>query len=165
MGLRDELVFYGQYHNNKWNQLIHFFFVPLILWSAHVLMSNLLVLPVPVADWLSFLPWSAFIVCNLPFIHWVGVSLHYIKLAGVVGLIASVFYFFLGYAVLPVCLFCGRGDQRHSRVCVVCITACPPVRFTCPRRLLGNRHCSFTFSHGTCKFTRGMVSLKGANLR
>lgn len=34
--LMDQLAFYGSYHRNKWNQLIHFFFVPLILWSFAV---------------------------------------------------------------------------------------------------------------------------------
>jgi 2-hydroxy fatty acid dioxygenase len=34
--LLDQLTFYGSYHANKWNQLIHFFFVPLILGTASV---------------------------------------------------------------------------------------------------------------------------------
>jgi len=34
--LEDQLAFYGEYHNNKWNQLIHVLFVPLIWWSAVV---------------------------------------------------------------------------------------------------------------------------------
>jgi uncharacterized membrane protein YGL010W len=34
--LRDQLAFYGAYHHNKWNQLIHFIFVPAIMWSALV---------------------------------------------------------------------------------------------------------------------------------
>ena len=34
--LVDQLSFYGSYHANPWNQLIHFFFVPLILWSVGV---------------------------------------------------------------------------------------------------------------------------------
>lgn len=32
----DQLSFYGAYHHNKWNQLVHFIFVPLIFWSASV---------------------------------------------------------------------------------------------------------------------------------
>ncbi|KAL6777351.1 hypothetical protein ACKKBF_B21185 [Auxenochlorella protothecoides x Auxenochlorella symbiontica] len=31
--LRDQLTFYGSFHANKWNQLIHFVFVPVIFWS------------------------------------------------------------------------------------------------------------------------------------
>ena len=31
--LRDQLTFYGSFHANKWNQLIHFVFVPVISWS------------------------------------------------------------------------------------------------------------------------------------
>jgi uncharacterized membrane protein YGL010W len=36
----NELVFYGSYHNNKWNQLIHTIFVPAILWSSFVLLCH-----------------------------------------------------------------------------------------------------------------------------
>jgi uncharacterized membrane protein YGL010W len=38
--LADSLAFYGQYHNNRWNQLIHFIFVPAIM--ATLLMFLLL---------------------------------------------------------------------------------------------------------------------------
>ena len=34
--LLQQLTFYGAYHSNPWNQLIHFFFVPCILWSLLV---------------------------------------------------------------------------------------------------------------------------------
>ena len=34
--LLEQLTFYGSYHRNRWNQLIHFVFVPLILWSVAV---------------------------------------------------------------------------------------------------------------------------------
>ena len=34
--LHPQLGFYGSYHSKKGNQLIHFFFVPLILWSVLV---------------------------------------------------------------------------------------------------------------------------------
>jgi hypothetical protein len=36
----DSLTFYGQYHHNRWNQLIHFIFVPAIM--ATLLMFLLL---------------------------------------------------------------------------------------------------------------------------
>ena len=32
----DQLVFYCSYHQKPGNQLIHFFFVPMIMWSAGV---------------------------------------------------------------------------------------------------------------------------------
>ena len=35
----DQLTFYGAYHHNKWNQLVHFVFVPAIFWSAAVWLS------------------------------------------------------------------------------------------------------------------------------
>jgi uncharacterized membrane protein YGL010W len=34
--LMDQMVFYGSYHRKPGNQLIHFFFVPMIMWSAGV---------------------------------------------------------------------------------------------------------------------------------
>jgi len=37
--LDDALVFYGSYHNNKINQLIHVIFVPCIVWSLMVLLD------------------------------------------------------------------------------------------------------------------------------
>lgn len=38
--LEDQLVFYGQYHNHTVNKLVHFVFVPTILWTALVLLAN-----------------------------------------------------------------------------------------------------------------------------
>jgi uncharacterized membrane protein YGL010W len=37
--LREQLIFYGSYHNNIFNQIIHFIFVPTILWSVSVWLS------------------------------------------------------------------------------------------------------------------------------
>lgn len=34
--LLKQLKFYGSYHHNQWNQLVHFIFVPLIVWSVAV---------------------------------------------------------------------------------------------------------------------------------
>lgn len=42
LNLREQLTFYGSYHNKPVNQLIHFVFVPTILWS--------------VAAWLAYTP-------------------------------------------------------------------------------------------------------------
>lgn len=52
-----ELTFYGAYHNNPVNQLIHFIFVPLILWTVAVWLAY----TPPLVDFdmigaLSFLP-------------------------------------------------------------------------------------------------------------
>ncbi|KAG6849665.1 hypothetical protein H0H93_006507 [Arthromyces matolae] len=43
-----QLTFYGAYHSNKTNVLIHIVFVPVLLWTFHVLVAEL---PVP-----SFVP-------------------------------------------------------------------------------------------------------------
>ena len=34
--LKEQLVFYGSYHNNRINQAIHFVFVPIIMWTVSV---------------------------------------------------------------------------------------------------------------------------------
>ena len=39
--LMDQLVFYGQYHSNPMNQLIHFVFVPTIMWTVLVWLAEL----------------------------------------------------------------------------------------------------------------------------
>eukprot|EP01102_Stenamoeba_stenopodia_P017420 TRINITY_DN622_c0_g1_i1.p1 TRINITY_DN622_c0_g1~~TRINITY_DN622_c0_g1_i1.p1 ORF type:complete len:202 (+),score=30.67 TRINITY_DN622_c0_g1_i1:187-792(+) len=36
LDLRQQLSFYGSYHNNKWNKLIHVVFVPTIVWTLLV---------------------------------------------------------------------------------------------------------------------------------
>ncbi|KAI3649717.1 hypothetical protein MP228_005349 [Amoeboaphelidium protococcarum] len=36
----EQLAFYAKYHNTKWNQIVHFVFVPLIFWTALVWASN-----------------------------------------------------------------------------------------------------------------------------
>ena len=46
-----QLIFYGSYHNNKVNQIIHFIFVPIILWTVCV--------------WLAYTP--AFYSFDCPF--------------------------------------------------------------------------------------------------
>ena len=68
----DQLSFYGAYHHNKWNQLVHFVFVPAIFWSASVwlaytgqlipydLPGTLNSLPASVAQYVAYmLPCSA----------------------------------------------------------------------------------------------------------
>jgi uncharacterized membrane protein YGL010W len=55
LNLLEQLTFYGSYHNNKWNQLIHFFFVPSIMWSLAVWLAYtgpLLSIPSACLTWL-----------------------------------------------------------------------------------------------------------------
>jgi hypothetical protein len=41
LDLKGQLGFYGSYHNNKWNKLIHIVFVPTIVWTALVFLAAL----------------------------------------------------------------------------------------------------------------------------
>jgi uncharacterized membrane protein YGL010W len=83
--LLDQLVFYGSYHNNPWNQLIHFFFVPCIWMSAGVwLCYTGELLPNPLA---SILPGDLgqYFVINGAFVGFAGYSLYYLTLTPFVG--------------------------------------------------------------------------------
>lgn len=94
--LLDQLTFYGAYHTNKWNQLIHFIFVPAIVWSAGVwLAASGPLLPVPLGvraaaavslpAWLS--TWlNQAVQFNAAFFAVLAYSLYYLSLEPVAGL-------------------------------------------------------------------------------
>lgn len=70
--LRDELVFYGSYHTNKWNQLIHFIFVPILIFSVLVWLAYIgPVVPVDTSalkhlpDWIAKYAPAGFLLCAL----------------------------------------------------------------------------------------------------
>eukprot|EP00877_Chromochloris_zofingiensis_P012010 jgi/Chrzof1/7062/Cz02g09110.t1 len=91
--LVDQLTFYGSYHTNKWNQLIHFIFVPAILWSLMVWLAYAgPVLPLS-PDHLTFLPpeISRFVVINAPAIVAALYTLFYLCLEPFAGLTWSLF--------------------------------------------------------------------------
>lgn len=84
--LKTQLVFYGTYHSHPINQIIHFIFVPLILWT--------------VAVWLAYTPsiasipedtsWNSFVVFNGSFALILVYSAYYVMLDTVVGLTWSL---------------------------------------------------------------------------
>ncbi|KAF8583952.1 DUF962-domain-containing protein [Ramaria rubella] len=39
--VRHQLIFYGQYHNNKYNIMIHMLFVPIIIWTSFIILACL----------------------------------------------------------------------------------------------------------------------------
>jgi len=87
--LLDQLVFYGSYHHNKWNKLIHVFFVPLIMWTAMVWFCYLdFGVDLAAKTGLSsILPvWvSRRVVLNAAFVLMLGYGLYYISLEPVAG--------------------------------------------------------------------------------
>jgi len=90
--LLEQLAFYGSYHSNKWNQLIHFVFVPSIVWSLCVwLCYSGPLLPIPFD--LSALPeWlSSVLVFNGAAVVYAAYSLYYLKLEPFAGLTWSLF--------------------------------------------------------------------------
>lgn len=55
--LMDQLSFYGAYHKEVGNQIVHFVFVPLILWSAATWLAYIPITPlVDLSPHLQFLP-------------------------------------------------------------------------------------------------------------
>eukprot|EP00879_Flechtneria_rotunda_P002726 GHRR01002932.1.p1 GENE.GHRR01002932.1~~GHRR01002932.1.p1 ORF type:complete len:207 (+),score=52.46 GHRR01002932.1:236-856(+) len=86
--LLEQLTFYGSYHSNKYNQLIHFIFVPSILWSAAVWLAYAgPLLPLP-PDQLTWLPtWlSSAVQLNGAFLWVTAYTLYYLCLDPVAGL-------------------------------------------------------------------------------
>jgi len=78
LNIKEELAFYGAYHSNFENQVIHIIFVPMLLWSAFVIISIAL-------------------HRNLSFLAWLAYAIFYFFLDPVVGSAASAFYFVLWY--------------------------------------------------------------------
>ena len=76
--LATELAFYGAYHSNFANQIVHLIFVPLILWSAFILLG--------------------LIHRSLAFALWIAYSLFFLSLDPAVGMFASCFYFLVWYS-------------------------------------------------------------------
>mmetsp|Transcript_8530 Transcript_8530/g.14659 ORF Transcript_8530/g.14659 Transcript_8530/m.14659 type:complete len:187 (+) Transcript_8530:179-739(+) len=68
--LLDSLTFYGQYHANPWNQLIHVVFVPAIWWS--------------VAVWLAGFP--SILMFNGPLVMMLAYSAYYVRLEPLAGI-------------------------------------------------------------------------------
>jgi len=62
--VKRQLVFYGSYHNNKYNVAIHMVFVPIILWTALIMIASYPVpafFPketIPVYDSFLYLKWT-----------------------------------------------------------------------------------------------------------
>ena len=79
VNIKDELAFYGAYHSNFANQIVHLIFVPMILASAFALVS------LAVNRSASFLVWVAY-------------ACFYLFLDPVVGTIAALFYLAIWFA-------------------------------------------------------------------
>ncbi|KNC98459.1 uncharacterized protein SPPG_06159 [Spizellomyces punctatus DAOM BR117] len=87
----DQLLQYGQYHNNKLNQLIHVAFVPTILWTTMVWLTQ----TGEVADWSLSYIWPL----NGAFIGIAIYSLYYIVLDPLAGtLYAPILFGLCAYA-------------------------------------------------------------------
>jgi uncharacterized membrane protein YGL010W len=89
LDFKDQLAFYGAYHQDWRNQIVHLIFVPLIVWSVMVWMAH--VSPVhPGYNYLTFLPKST-ISLDWPTIMTTAICLYYIRLDPLSGSTCAVF--------------------------------------------------------------------------
>ncbi|KXS13991.1 DUF962-domain-containing protein [Gonapodya prolifera JEL478] len=88
--LETEMTFYGSYHANATNKLVHFIFVPTILWSGLVWFAH------P-----SFALAQGTVLGDIPldisFFVALGYALYYIRLEPVAGALYTPFLYFLLY--------------------------------------------------------------------
>lgn len=97
--LEEGLVFYGSYHNNKWNQLVHLVFVPALWWTGVVflaLIGPVAEMPAPLA---AVLPDA--VELDPGFITFVAYALYYLSLD---------FFAALPYDVLLFCMYLGAKN-------------------------------------------------------
>jgi uncharacterized membrane protein YGL010W len=94
LDLKEQLTFYGSYHHNPINQLIHVIFVPLILWSVVIWTAYTPIIP-PFPPNLSYLLPSLLIsnhlAFNASFFLLAYYSIYYTALNPVVGASWAVF--------------------------------------------------------------------------
>ncbi|KAK9830485.1 hypothetical protein WJX72_011978 [[Myrmecia] bisecta] len=92
--LLEQLAFYGSYHHNKWNQVIHIFFVPAIVWSAAVWMAYTgPLVPYDLRLYLGALPeqLARYAVLNLAAFCLAAYTLYYLTLEFFAGLTWGIF--------------------------------------------------------------------------
>lgn len=84
---KSQLAFYGEYHNNPINQLIHIVFVPTIVWTVLVwtsLLGEVLPHPAFLPAWLELHP--GWIIATIAY------GIYFIILEPMAGLVAALFY-------------------------------------------------------------------------
>jgi uncharacterized membrane protein YGL010W len=66
------MAFYGVYHREPWNQVIHFFGVPLIIWTLFVCQAHLPLTQAVTIDFLPFIPSHYISWATLWFLYYAG---------------------------------------------------------------------------------------------
>lgn len=103
--VQNELAFYWLYHSHPYNQLVHFVFVPLLMWTVLICMAH-----VEVASTSISLPFIPTHTVNCATISTILLSLLYTKIDMIGGaLYLPVLYLLYGSAVRL-----HERDQRHS---------------------------------------------------
>ena len=105
-GYLETMAFYGVYHSDPMNQLIHFFFVPCILWSMIIMMAHAPLLPVSI----SLLP-------GIPthLFSWASVALClYVVFYLTIDILGAMIYFPVLYAMYWTSVSMYQADQKQS---------------------------------------------------
>lgn len=87
LNFEEQLVCYGQYHNNPWNRVVHIIFVPLLFWSFMVFVATL-----PVLMFLDQTPFNFSFAITFLYIF------YYILLEPVAGAVYAPFLLTLTYS-------------------------------------------------------------------
>jgi uncharacterized membrane protein YGL010W len=93
--ITDALAFYGVYHRNPINQIIHFFGVPCIIWSLLVFLAHLKLKRLPLGSSSLSLPFAPVHSLSYATILTLGYILFYIKLDTFGGILYTPFAYFL----------------------------------------------------------------------
>jgi uncharacterized membrane protein YGL010W len=103
------LGFYGVYHREPWNQCIHFFGVPLILWSMFIIMAHL---PLPIlGKYRIKLPWISRHAITWATLVTAGYALFYLHMDLVGGILYAPFL----YAMYGSAVNLREEDQRAAQ--------------------------------------------------
>lgn len=94
--LEEQFAFYGQYHANKTNVLIHIFCVPTIFWTSLVLFNSLF--PWHTTIPLIYGPLKTDVILNVPFLTALGYAAYFVGLEPIAGSIYAPFVIFLGWS-------------------------------------------------------------------
>ncbi|GMH45255.1 hypothetical protein BSKO_13212 [Bryopsis sp. KO-2023] len=85
--LLDQLTMYGSYHNNPWNQLLHFVFVPVLVWTVAVWFAHSgPYFPNPLPE-----PYNWLLSVNLSFVFLALYAIYYVMLDPIAGLTWGLF--------------------------------------------------------------------------
>ena len=115
----DALGFYGVYHRNPINQVIHFFGVPCIIWSLFIFLAHL-TLPIPILNHIHVnIPFAPTHLLNYATILTIGYILFYIKIDPFGGTLYVPFAYFMYVTAVSMTIKdqqCAKNNETYKLV-------------------------------------------------